>query len=65
MYSRWSPPDYSTGRFAQDVEEHGKKLIKEVGKNGGLILGPSSAMDYARPENVKVMVETVKKYGQY
>ena len=34
-------------------------------KNGGLILGPGSAMDYAKPENVRAMIETVKKYGQY
>jgi len=36
-----------------------------VGKNGGLIVGPGSAMDYARPENVKSMIDTVKKYGRY
>jgi hypothetical protein len=49
----------------QDIEAHCRKLIKSVGKNGGLIVGPGSAMDYARPENVKAMIDTVKKYGQY
>ena len=37
--------------------------IKVIGKNGGFILGPGSAIDYARPENIKAMVDSVKKYG--
>ena len=48
------------------VEEYCKKLIKEVGKDGGFILRCST--DYtqeAKPENVKVMIDTVKKYGKY
>jgi hypothetical protein len=49
----------------QDIEEYCKKLIKVVGKGGGLIVGPTSAMDYAKPENVKAMVDAVKKYGVY
>ena len=59
------PPTILQVGSQQDVEEHCKKLIKIVGKNGGFILGPSSAMDYAKPENVRAMVETVKKYGRY
>jgi hypothetical protein len=59
------PPTILQAGSPQEVEEHCKQLIDKVGKNGGLILGPGSAMDYARPENVKAMVETVKKYGRY
>ncbi len=59
------PPTILQAGSPQDVEEHCKKLIREVGKNGGLILGPGSAMDYAKPENVRAMIETVKKYGKY
>ena len=59
------PPTLLQAGSPQDVEEHCKKLIKVVGKGGGLIVGPGSAMDYARPENVKAMVDSVKKYGQY
>ena len=59
------PPTILQVGSTQDVEEHTKKLIKIVGKNGGFILGPGSAMDYAKPENVRTMVETVKKYGKY
>jgi hypothetical protein len=57
------PPSLLQVGSPQDIEEHCKKLIKVVGKNGGFILGPGSAMDYAKPENVRAMVETVKKYG--
>jgi hypothetical protein len=49
-----------------DVEEYCKKLIREVGKDGGFILRCST--DYtqeAKPENVKTMIDTVKKYGKY
>jgi hypothetical protein len=59
------PPTILQAGSPQDVEELCKKLIKEVGKNGGLVLGPGSAMDYAKPENVKAMIETAKKYGKY
>jgi len=47
------------------VKKQSKKLIKDIGKNGGLVIFPNSAMDYAKPENVKTMVETVKKYEAY
>ncbi len=54
----------STGS-PQDVEEYCKKLIKTVGKNGGYIMGAGSSIDYAKPENIKAMVDTTKKYGWY
>ena len=59
------PPTILQTGSPQDVEELCKKLIKKVGKNGGFILGPGSAIDYARPENLKAMVDSVKKYGWY
>jgi hypothetical protein len=59
------PPTLLQAGSPQDIEEHCKKLIKVVGKNGGFVLGPGSAMDYAKPQNVRVMIETVKKYGWY
>ncbi len=59
------PPILLQAGSPQDVEEHCKKLIMVVGKNGGFILGPSSAMDYAKPENIKAMADSVKKYGWY
>jgi len=59
------PPTLLQVGSTQDIEEHCKKLIKVVGKNGGFILGPGSAMDYAKPANVHAMIDTVKKYGRY
>jgi hypothetical protein len=59
------PPTILQTGSPQDIEAHCKKLVKIVGKDGGLIVGPGSAMDYARPENVKAMIDSVKKYGQY
>ena len=59
------PPTILQAGSPQDVEELCKKLIKTIGKDGGFILGPGSAIDYARPENIKAMVDTAKKYGQY
>jgi hypothetical protein len=59
------PPTILQVGSPQDVDEYCKKLIKVVGKNGGFILGPGSAMDYAKPANVKAMVEAAKKYGTY
>ena len=59
------PPTILQTGSPQDVEEHCKKLIKTVGKNGGFILGPGSAIDYAKPANIKAMVDSAKKYGWY
>jgi uroporphyrinogen-III decarboxylase len=59
------PPTILQAGSPQEVEEHCKKLIKTVGKNGGFILGPGSAIDYAKPANIKAMVDSAKKYGCY
>jgi len=49
----------------EKIEDLVKRLIKEVGKDGGYIMGPSTVMDDAKPELVKVWVEATKKYGDY
>ncbi len=59
------PPTILQAGTPQEVEDYTKKVIDEVGKGGGLIIRPGSASDYARPENIRAMVETVKKYGRY
>ncbi|UCD08488.1 MAG: hypothetical protein JSU79_09025 [Dehalococcoidales bacterium] len=59
------PPTLLQAGSTQDVEEHCKKLMKDIGKDGGLIVFPTSSMDFAKPENVRTMVETVKKHGVY
>ena len=59
------PPTLLEVGSPQEVEEHCKKVIKVVGKDGGLILGVGTSSEGARPENVRAMVESVKKYGWY
>ena len=56
------PPTILQTGSPQDVDEYCKKLIKVVGKGGGFILGAGSAIDYAKPENIRAMVDSVKKY---
>ncbi len=51
---------------AQEVEEYCKKLIRVVGKDGGYIMGSGCEVPTnAKPESVKVMNESVRKYGFY
>jgi len=46
-----------------EVDEYCKKLIKVCGKGGGYIMtSDTNAIQEAKPENVKVMVDSVKKY---
>jgi hypothetical protein len=59
------PPTILQAGTPDDVDEYCKKLIDVVGKDGGFILGPGSAIDYARPENIKAMIDAAKKYGKY
>ena len=49
----------------QKVEDYCKKLIDEVGRDGGLIVAPRSSIDEANPENIKRMVDVTKEYGRY
>jgi uroporphyrinogen-III decarboxylase len=47
-----------------DVKNYCRKLIDDCGRDGGFILA-NMPIDYARPENVKAMIEYTKKYGVY
>jgi uroporphyrinogen-III decarboxylase len=49
----------------QDVEEYCKKLIEVCGKGGGFILANGGGIFDAKPENMRAMVDSVKKYGWY
>ena len=59
------PPTLLQAASPQEVEEHCKKLIRMVGKGGGFILSAGSAIDFAKPANIKAMIDSVKKYGWY
>ncbi|MFC1949569.1 uroporphyrinogen decarboxylase family protein [Chloroflexota bacterium] len=50
----------------QEVEEYCKKLIKVCGKGGGFILrATTDSIEHHKPENIKAMVDSAKKYGGY
>ena len=49
----------------QDVEEYCRKLIKVCGKGGGFILANGGGIYDAKPENMRAMVDSIKKYGWY
>jgi len=49
-----------------EVEEYCKKLIKDCAEGGGFIMSTECETPWnAKPENVKTILETAKKYGQY
>lgn len=45
-----------------EVDDYCKKLIKVCGKGGGFILASGGGTDDAKPENIRAMVDSVKKY---
>jgi hypothetical protein len=59
------PPTILQTGSPADVEAHCKKVIQTVGKDGGFILSAGSVLDYAAPANIRAMVDSVRKYGQY
>ncbi|MDQ1280935.1 MAG: Uroporphyrinogen deCOase protein [Thermoproteota archaeon] len=50
----------------QEVEDYCKNLIRVYGEGGGFLLSTSTGLTHeAKPENVKAMIDSVKKYGKY
>jgi len=48
-----------------DVKKITKELIDTVGKDGGYIMSPASALDEVNPENMKTWIDFTKEYGKY
>jgi uroporphyrinogen-III decarboxylase len=48
-----------------DVKIQATRLIDVLGKDGGFIMGPRSAMDEANPRLVRVWFDFTKEYGVY
>jgi hypothetical protein len=49
---------------SSEVDEYCRKLIRVCGTGGGFILtSGSNSIDQAKPENVRAMVDSVRKYG--
>jgi hypothetical protein len=49
----------------EKIKEYTRKLIDVLGKDGGFIMGPRSAMDETDPALVKIWVDYTKEYGRY
>lgn len=54
----------STGSPA-DVEAYVKQLLADVAGDGGFILSPGAVVDHCKPENMRAMIDTTRKYGVY
>jgi hypothetical protein len=51
---------------ASEVDEYCHRLIEEVGKGGGFILGTGCELaPNAKPENVRAMIASATRYGYY
>jgi uroporphyrinogen-III decarboxylase len=49
----------------ENIQQYTRKLIDVVGRDGGFIMGPRSAMDECDPVKVKVWVDYTREYGVY
>ena len=57
------PPALQTIGTPQEIEDYCKKLIDEVGYDGGLVLGVGCEIaPDCKKENMRAMLETVKNY---
>jgi len=49
-----------------DVKKYCKKLIEDCAEGGGFILSTECETPWdAKPENVKAIIDSAKKYGKY
>jgi hypothetical protein len=49
----------------QEVVTFTKRLIDDVGRDGGYVLANGAVIDDANPENLHAMIDTCKEYGVY
>jgi uroporphyrinogen-III decarboxylase len=49
-----------------EVEDYCKQLIKDCAEGGGFVLAAECETPWdSKPENIRTMIETAEKYGQY
>ncbi len=51
--------------YPEAVREHCRKLISTVAPKGAFIMDSSSALDDAKPENVKALFDATREFGRY
>jgi len=49
----------------EDVKDHVRSLIDDVGQDGGYILSTGATVDNALAANLHAMIDTCKEYGVY
>jgi hypothetical protein len=49
----------------EKVKERCRYLIDTCGSDGGYIMANGAALDHAKPENLKTMIDFTKEYGKY
>ena len=49
----------------EEVRDHVKRLIEDVGQDGGYMVATGAVVDDARAENLHAMIDTTKEYGVY
>jgi len=60
------PPLMLCRSSAEEVDGYCKRLLAEVGKDGAYTMGSGCEIPYnAKVENVRAMMQSVKKYGYY
>jgi len=59
------PVSWLKAATPQEVSDHVKGLIDDVGRDGGYILSTGAVLDDAQAENLHAMIETGKQYGKY
>lgn len=59
------PTTFLMTSSTQEIKEYIKKIIDEVGRDGGYIMCNGAGIDSAKPENVKAMIDFTKEYGIY
>ncbi|MBN2535457.1 MAG: hypothetical protein JXB88_21440 [Spirochaetales bacterium] len=48
-----------------EIKDYAKKLIDNVGMDGGFVMANGAFFDKAKPENLTALVEFTKEYGKY
>ena len=54
-----------SGEEPSRILEDSRKAMEIVGKGGGFVMGAGGALDEAKPENMRAMVDFTKEYGVY